>query len=211
MTRWFRRADAGSDGWFEAGDDSVVVRQASFDEPHGTASVAASRDELAWVHEQFGTLGAGLYTARYGALLNDSVEDDAGPVTEAVTRPIAEPVTEAEFEQAWRRARHGRNTSPPGPGGPLPQGTRLTGTVGELPWGPGRTGLFVDLGLPIHCFVDLTGLPLDPGDWPAVGTVTEFEVTTVHFNFESGGDPQIRLQPTATPPPGRPWPRPGRP
>ncbi|TGA88703.1 hypothetical protein [Streptomyces sp. MZ04] len=143
MTRWFRRADSDSTDWFETEfgtgfetefgtrfetrDDSIVVRQASFAEPDGTASVAASRDELARTRDAFGTLGAGLYTARYGV----------------------------------QRARHGRNTSPPSPGGPL--------------------------------------------------TVTEFEVTTVHFHFESGGAPQIRLRPTATPPPGRPWPRPGRP
>lgn len=198
MTYWFHRTDASSDDWFEAGRDGIAVRQASFPDPHGPASVAASRDELALALGEFESLGAQLYEVRYGALAN-------GPVTNG------EPVSEAEFETAWRRARHSRNTTAPETGGPLPRGTRLTGTVSELPWGPGRTGLFVDLGLPIEGFVDLGHLPLDPEDWPGVGTVTEFEVTTVRFNFALRGAPQIRLRPTGTPPPGRPWRRPGRP
>ncbi|MWA14687.1 hypothetical protein [Streptomyces sp. BA2] len=53
MTYWFRRADADSDDWFETGDDAVPVRQASFRGPEGPASVAASRDELAWALDKF--------------------------------------------------------------------------------------------------------------------------------------------------------------
>ncbi|GAA3142764.1 hypothetical protein ACFQ0X_09530 [Streptomyces rectiviolaceus] len=192
MTYWFRRADAGSEEWFEAGDDAIAVRQASFHSPEGPASVAASRAELSWVLDEFEILGAQLYEARYGTLLNGPA--DGG-----------EPVSEAEFDAAWQRARHSRNNTAPETVGPLPQGTRLSGTVSVLPWGPGRTGLFVDLGLPIVGFVDLGHLPLAPEDWPDVGVVTEFEVTTVRFHFEPRGDPQIRLRPTATPPPGRPW------
>ncbi|MEU5996718.1 hypothetical protein [Streptomyces sp. NPDC047197] len=198
MTYWIRRADAGSDDWFETGSDGIAVRQASFTDPLGAASVAASRTELTWALDEFEPLGAQLYEARYGVLLDGPV--DGG-----------EQVSEAEFDAAWRHARHSRHTTAAETDGPLPQGTRLTGTVSELPWGPGRTGLFVDLGLPIVGFVDLGHLPLTPADWPGVGTVTEFEVTTVRFNFEPRGAPQIRLRPTATPPPGRPWRRPGRP
>lgn len=213
MTHWFRRADAdrddwgaggdwgAGDAWFETGQDGTVVRQASFtgaDGPCGAASVAASRDELTWVRDEFGSLGAQLYEVRYGVLAE-------GPA------PVGEPVSEADFENAWGRARHSRNTSAVETHGPLPHGARLTGTVSDLPWGPGRTGLFVDLGLPIAGFVDLGHLPLAPEDWPDVGTVAGFEVTTVRFGFESGATPQIRLRPTAAPPPGRPWPRPGRP
>ncbi|MGW7065673.1 hypothetical protein ACWGII_32220 [Streptomyces sp. NPDC054855] len=198
MTYWFRRADANSEEWFETGHGGIVVRQASFPGPAGPASVAASRDELAWTRAEFGSLGAQLYEVRYGAPAN-------GPVT------AGEPVSEAEFESAWQRARHSRNTTAQETAGPLPRGARLTGTVSELPWGPGRTGLFVDLGLPITGFVDLGHLPLGPEDWPHVGTVTEFEVTTVRFDFTRRSAPQIRLRPTATPPPGQPWRRPALP
>ncbi|MFG2497773.1 hypothetical protein ACGFSB_06090 [Streptomyces sp. NPDC048441] len=197
MTYWFRRADVGSDQWFETGDDLIAVRQAGFEGTDGLASVAASRSELGWALDQFEPLGAQLYEVRYGVLLD-------GPVHGA------EPVSEADFEATWQRARHSRNTTAAEAGGPLPRGTRLTGTVSELPWGPGRTGLFVDLGLPIIGFVDLGQLPLDPDDWPDVGTVADFEVATVRFSLEpSRSAPQIRLRPTATPPPGRPWRRPG--
>ncbi|MGW0909718.1 hypothetical protein [Streptomyces sp. NPDC002853] len=195
MTSWFRRADAGSEDWFETGQDGIVVRQASFPGPAAPASVAASRGELAWTLAKFGLLTAQLYGARYGVLAQSPL--DGG-----------EPVTEAEFDAVWQRARHHRNTTAPETGGPLPQGTRLTGTVEALPWGPGVVGLFVDLGLPLMGFVDLVHLPLRAEDWPQAGTVTEFEVTTVRFHFEPRNAPQIRLRPTATPPPGRPWPRP---
>ncbi|MGW5863025.1 hypothetical protein ACWFRJ_12730 [Streptomyces sp. NPDC055239] len=199
MTYWFRQADAGSEDWFETGDDAIAVRQASFRGPDGSASVAASRSELAWVLDKFEPLGARLYEARYGVLAN-------GPVSGG------EPVSEVDFEAAWQCARHSRNVSAPETGGPLPRGTRLTGTVSVLPWGPGTVGLFVDLGLPLTGFVDMVRLPLDPEDWPDVGTVTEFEVTAVAFHLEPPRSaPQIRLRPTATPPPGRPWRRPGRP
>ncbi|MEU6766293.1 hypothetical protein ABZ916_27740 [Streptomyces sp. NPDC046853] len=205
MTSWFRRADAARgdrDDWFETGDDAIVVRQASFRGPEGSgrpAAVAASRSELAWTREKFEVFGARLYEARYGRLVNGLVSG-------------GEPVSEEEFEAAWQRARHSRNTTAPESGGPLARGTRLTGTVSVLPWGPGRVGLFVDLGLPVVGFVDLVHLPPAPGDWPGVGTVAEFEVTTVRFHLEPPRcAPQIRLRPTATPPPGGPWRHPARP
>lgn len=89
MTSWFRRADAGSEGWFETEQDGIVVRQASFSGPQGPASVAASRDELAWTRAEFDSLGARLYEVRYGVPMN-------GTVT------AGEPVSEAEFETAWQ-------------------------------------------------------------------------------------------------------------
>ncbi|MGW6022310.1 hypothetical protein [Streptomyces sp. NPDC055099] len=199
MTYWFRRTDAVSEDWFETGQDGIVARQASFCGPEGPASVAASRDELDWVLDKFGLLTAQLYDARYGVLAEGPL--DGG-------EPVSEPVSEAEFDAAWSRARHHRNTTAPETGGPLPQGTRLTGTVEAPPWGPGVVGLFVDLGLALKGFVDLVHLPLPAQDWPEAGTVAEFEVTTVRFHFEPRNAPQIRLRPTATPPPGRPWPRP---
>ncbi|MFE6158714.1 hypothetical protein ACFQ7F_07325 [Streptomyces sp. NPDC056486] len=198
MTYWFHQADAGSEDWFETGDDAIAVRQASFRGPDSSASVAASRSELAWVLDKFEPLGAQLYGARYGELANGPV--DGG-----------EPVSEADFETAWQRARHSRNISAPETVGPLPQGTRLTGTVSVLPWGPGTVGLFVDLGLPVVGFVDMAQLPFDPEGWPDVGTVADFEVATVRFHLEPPRSaPQIRLRQPTTPPLGQPWQRPER-
>ncbi|WP_327352231.1 hypothetical protein [Streptomyces sp. NBC_01304] len=229
MLHRFRSHDAEGDtggtyDWFEVGEDGLVVRQASFagavEPPRlpdllaagpgslgeefagsaGGAVVAASRTELDWSRGQLGPLGVRLYEADLGTLVE-------GPVDAAEYG--AEPVTEAEFTRAWRRARRDRTFTRVDTG-PLPAGSRLTGTVTAWPWGFGVTGLFVDLGLPIHGFVDMGAL-LPPQGWPPVGTRTEFEVIAVRLDLDPDGGPprghpQVRLRVTGAPPPGRPWP-----
>ncbi|MFF2501947.1 hypothetical protein ACFVTY_00915 [Streptomyces sp. NPDC058067] len=221
MTRRFRCYAPEDDAWswYETGDDGRPRREAvfagalpvptlpePFSEPlsaRGTdaggtprgAAVAASCDQLRVVREEFGPLGVQLYEAVYGVMT-------PGPV---VVPGDAEPVTEAEFESAWARAVFHRHFTRYD-SGPLPQGARVTGTVSVLPWGPGRTGLFVALdALDVPAFVDMAWLPRDPGDWPPVGTVAAFEVTTIRFDLrpEYTGL-QVRLRPTAVPPPGEP-------
>lgn len=56
-----------------------------------------------------------------------------------------------------------------------PDGDHVTGTVTHVPR-PGTIGLFVDLGEPPTGFVDVLHLPRSAAQWPAVGTVTDFEV-----------------------------------
>lgn len=56
-----------------------------------------------------------------------------------------------------------------------PIGDHVTGVVTLIPR-PGVIGLFVDLGHPPTGFVDVLNLPFSSDQWPAVGTVTEFEV-----------------------------------
>jgi hypothetical protein len=220
VTRRFRFSDPEEDTWhwFEVGDDGWALRQAGFDRAReipylpewrperadhtdGGASVAASQAQLSAVREQFGLFGVQLYEAVYGVLGEGPVEEPPGAV----------PVTEAVFERAWRTAMMDRHFSRYDTG-PLPQGARVTGTVRALPWGAGRTGLVVDIGQTVGAFVDVLHLPHEAEDWPPVDTVTEFEVTTIRFyDWKPGERPgaQIRLRPTATPPPGEPWPRPG--
>ncbi|MDG4862903.1 hypothetical protein P8605_32670 [Streptomyces sp. T-3] len=226
----FRSHDAEGDthDWFEVGADGLVMRQASFSGAvgpprlpellaagsgllgeafagsDGGAVVAASRAELGWLREQLGPLGVRLYEADRGTLV-------AGPVdaSEDGGETVTEPVTEAEFERAWRRARRDRTFTRVDTG-PLPAGTRLTGTVDAWPWGFGVTGIFIDLGLPFWGFVDMGSL-LPPQGWPPVGTETEFEVITVRLGLDPDGGPprsrpQVRLRVTGAPPPGRPWP-----
>ncbi|NGO08897.1 hypothetical protein G5C60_15120 [Streptomyces sp. HC44] len=219
MTRRFRIQvpEEGCWYWFEVEEDGWASREAVFDatlevprlpepferlagSPAGGASVAASLAELSVVREKFGLVGVQLYETVYGVLAEGPVERP----------PHAEDVTEAEFERAWSAAvRHRHFTRYDT--GPLPVGSCVTGTVSALPWGPGRTGLFVDIGSPAAGFVDMGWLPHDPDGWPPVGTVAEFEVVTIRFDLrpEYTGL-QVRLRPTATPPPGEPWPRPGR-
>ncbi|MGW1023758.1 hypothetical protein ACWD4J_08555 [Streptomyces sp. NPDC002577] len=189
--------------WFEAAADGRPTRQISFRGPARVPVTAASLTELAQVRDEFGLLGAQLYEAVYGVMTEGLVEEP----------PDAEPVTKEEFTTAWRQARWYRHCeAPPYDSGPLPAGTRMIGRIARTPWPPGVTGLFVDLGLPVGGFVDMLWLPRDPAGWPAVGTEVELEVTTVRFAFgEATADAQIRLRPTAAPPPGEPWPRPGRP
>ncbi|MEU5265626.1 hypothetical protein [Amycolatopsis sp. NPDC021455] len=56
-----------------------------------------------------------------------------------------------------------------------PVGDHVRGKVTLIPR-PGTIGLFVDLGGPPTGFVDVVHLPRSAGQWPAVGTVTDFEV-----------------------------------
>jgi hypothetical protein len=71
----------------------------------------------------------------------------------------------------------------------LTLGQRLQGTVLPTPWPAGATGIFVDLHLPVAGFVDVLLLPHDADRWPAVGTVTGFEIWWMDER------PQIRLKP----------------
>ncbi|MFI5934324.1 HAD-IA family hydrolase [Actinoplanes sp. NPDC051494] len=58
----------------------------------------------------------------------------------------------------------------------FPVGDRVRGRVSAVPWGPGRTGLFVDLGAGPDGFVDVLHLPEDDSRWPAVGHEAVFEI-----------------------------------
>jgi len=69
-------------------------------------------------------------------------------------------VTDAE----WARIRRG-----------LRFGQVFEGTVVNVPR-PGAIGIFVDIGLSVGGFVDVLLLPEKVEDWPAVGTVGEFEI-----------------------------------
>ncbi|MBO1331164.1 hypothetical protein [Streptomyces sp. VRA16 Mangrove soil] len=209
MTYWFRTAEGSLTSWREVGDAGVVLREAVFDAerpaamppeplapaPWGAAVVASSRAELSWLAGRFGLLGMALYEDMYGAPTARTAEGGA-------------EVTEGDFERAWGKARSDRHFTPR-PTGPLPNGTRLTGTVSVLPWGPGITGLFVDLGpeLPLPAFVDMGHLPREPDRWPQVGAVGSYEVTDVRFHSVAQGPCglQIRLRPA---PPAAPAPAP---
>ncbi|MGW7018255.1 S1 RNA-binding domain-containing protein [Streptomyces decoyicus] len=83
--------------------------------------------------------------------------------------------TEAE----WERIRDG-----------LRFGQVVTGSVVRVPR-PGAIGVFVDIGLGVGGFVDVALLPRRSEDWPAEGTVTDFEVWWVH-----GDHQQVRLKPS---------------
>ncbi|MER7173147.1 hypothetical protein [Streptomyces mesophilus] len=166
--------------WFETGDGGEVLRQVTR-APTGAVSSAWARREADLMRERFGSFGVALYEAVYG-----------GPA-EPPGRSVAE-VSAEEFEDAWRRGHIGRHFTPYD-SGPVPQGTRLAGTVAAAPWGPGVTGLFVDLGLPVGGFVDMLQLPRDPERWPAVGTDGSFEVVTLRISFDGDPHAQIRLRP----------------
>src|SRR5690349_7014321 len=58
----------------------------------------------------------------------------------------------------------------------FPRGERVCGRVSAVPWGPGRTGIFVDLGEEPAGFVDVLLLPEDPDRWPLVGREGFFQV-----------------------------------
>lgn len=58
----------------------------------------------------------------------------------------------------------------------FPVGSRVRARIEAVPWGPGRTGVVVDLGGPGHGFVDILHLPDNPEDWPPAGRVGFFEV-----------------------------------
>ncbi|MDQ8705600.1 hypothetical protein RCO28_24335 [Streptomyces sp. LHD-70] len=229
MPNWTQRTQHGDAGtathhWYECDDSGAVLRHASFatgpartepppylaehtprEEPFagsdGAAVTAADRSELAWLREEFGPLCVEVYEATYG-------------IPAEALAPDGRPVTAAEFERAWRRARRDRDFTTITTG-PLPVGLCLSGTVELIPWGAGFTGLFVGLGLPMLGFVDMGQLPGEPELWPSVGTVGEFEVVGVRLNCsaESRSQPQVRLRPrpAAAPGPAPPSPRPGRP
>ncbi|WP_093900339.1 S1 RNA-binding domain-containing protein [Streptomyces sp. Ncost-T10-10d] len=85
-------------------------------------------------------------------------------------------VTEAEWERIQGELRFGQV---------------VTGTVVRVPR-PGTIGIFVDIGLGVEGFVDVVLLPRTRiEDWPAEGTVTDFEIWWVHK-----GHQQIRLKPS---------------
>ncbi|MFF5425658.1 MULTISPECIES: hypothetical protein [unclassified Streptomyces] len=84
-------------------------------------------------------------------------------------------ITDAE----WKRLR-----------GNLRFGQVLRGTVVKVP-SPGATGIFVDVGLGVGGFVDVLLLPEEAEQWPAEGTVTDFEV------WWADSRRQIRLKPSA--------------
>ncbi|MFJ9080268.1 hypothetical protein ACIRO3_34275 [Streptomyces sp. NPDC102278] len=54
---------------------------------------------------------------------------------------------------------------------------------------PGAIGIFVDIGLVVGGFVDVLLLPDEIEDWPAEGTVADFEIWWVDSRQ------QIRLKP----------------
>jgi len=225
LTHRFRYRSPEDDvrSWWETGEDGRILRQAVFEKDlpvprvpdlpaegegegqvgtRGGASVAASSADLAVVRERFGPLGGRLYEAVYGVMTDGPPDVSHG----------AEPVTAERFERAWSTAvRHRHFTRYDS--GPLPEGTRVTGRVSVLPWGPGRTGLFVDMdAIPVPAFVDMVHLPRDPDGWPPVGTEGAFEVTTIRFDLrpEYTGL-QVRLRPAAGPRRGGPSPRPAPP
>ncbi|MGW8688192.1 hypothetical protein ACWGNN_45800 [Streptomyces sp. NPDC055817] len=82
-------------------------------------------------------------------------------------------VTDAE----WVRNRRG-----------LRFGQVFEGTVVNVPR-PGVIGIFVDIGLSVGGFVDAALLPDQSEDWPAEGTVGEFEI------WWADSRQQIRLKP----------------
>ncbi|MFF8727206.1 S1 RNA-binding domain-containing protein [Streptomyces sp. NPDC015171] len=83
-------------------------------------------------------------------------------------------VTDAE----WARIRRG-----------LRFGQVFEGTVVQVPR-PGAVGIFVDIGLGVGGFVDVMLLPQESENWPAEGTVTDFEI------WWADSRRQIRLKPT---------------
>ncbi|MFF9476984.1 hypothetical protein ACF1E9_30780 [Streptomyces roseolus] len=67
-------------------------------------------------------------------------------------------------------------------------GQVVEGTVVKVPW-PGAIGIFVDTGLSVGGFVDVLLLPSEGEDWPAEGTVADFEI------WWADSRQQIRLKP----------------
>ncbi|MFE5914417.1 hypothetical protein ACFQ6B_35805 [Streptomyces wedmorensis] len=83
-------------------------------------------------------------------------------------------VTDSE----WARIRRG-----------LRFGQAFKGTVVKVPR-PGAIGIFVDIGLSVGGFVDVLLLPDESEDWPAEGTVADFEI------WWADSRQQIRLKPS---------------
>jgi hypothetical protein len=199
MTRRFRfhRPEEDAWHWFETTADGHPARQLTLLGADAVPAVAVDFAELARLRDSCGPLGVRLYEVVYGVAVPGRAERP----------PDAEPVTEREFAVMWGRCRSHRQCDVTHSGGPVPVGTRLHGTFVGAPWPPGRTGVFVDLGLPLPGFVDAIHLFRADCAWPPDGTRAEFEVVDIRV----GGSPQLRLRPTVCPPPGEPWPRPGRP
>ncbi|RII09290.1 hypothetical protein DSC45_31880 [Streptomyces sp. YIM 130001] len=213
LRRFRRRAPGGhTQDWFETDAAGAVLRQASFRPDlvpdvlaresgprqagtDGAACVAASRAELTALCEDFGSLAVRLYRAVYGSPLTTATEASREPGATQVH------VTSGEFERAWTIARRDRHFTPCDRG-PLPAGASVTGTVAATPWGIGVTGLLVELPLPVQGFVDMGQLGAAE-NWPAVGTLVEFEVLGVRFNAGRRPRPQVRLRPKAVRAPGR--------
>ncbi|MFI9751190.1 hypothetical protein [Streptomyces collinus] len=82
--------------------------------------------------------------------------------------------TDAEWERVRRNLRFGQV---------------LRGTVVKVP-SPGAIGIFVDVGLGVGGFVDVLLLPEQAEEWPAEGTVTDFEV------WWADSRRQVRLKPS---------------
>ncbi|PWJ03097.1 hypothetical protein DKG34_35155 [Streptomyces sp. NWU49] len=68
-------------------------------------------------------------------------------------------------------------------------GQVFAGAVVKVPR-PGAIGIFVDIGLSVGGFVDVVLLPEEAKDWPAEGTVTDFEL------WWADDRRQIRLKPS---------------
>ncbi|MEU9334265.1 SUKH-3 domain-containing protein [Streptomyces sp. NPDC048290] len=77
----------------------------------------------------------------------------------------------------WMRVRRG-----------LRFGQRLRGTVTAVPR-PGAIGVFMDLGLAVDGYVDVSLLPRDPARWPVEGTACDVEV------WWADDRPRIALKP----------------
>ncbi|MFF3531503.1 hypothetical protein ACFYX5_33040 [Streptomyces rubiginosohelvolus] len=78
----------------------------------------------------------------------------------------------------WTRIRRG-----------LRFGQVFEGTVVTVPR-PGAIGIFVDIGLSIGGFVNVLLLPSEGEEWPAEGTVADFEI------WWADSRQQIRLKPS---------------
>lgn len=72
--------------------------------------------------------------------------------------------------------------------GTLRFGQIFQGVVVSVPY-PGRVGIFVDIGLSVQGFVDLSLLPANGVGWPTEGTVSDFEI------WWADSRQQIRLKP----------------
>ncbi|MCK8438256.1 hypothetical protein G3I77_36190 [Streptomyces sp. D2-8] len=73
--------------------------------------------------------------------------------------------------------------------GNLRFGQVLMGTVVKVP-SPGAIGIFVEIGLGVGGFVDVLLLPEQAEQWPAEGTITDFEV------WWADSRQQVRLKPS---------------
>ncbi|MFC8043210.1 hypothetical protein [Nocardia sp. NPDC057353] len=187
--------DAGAWTWSEVGADGTVLRQAVFlerlplaapDPPGpaidgcaGGAATAVSVEDRERVRNEYGARGVAFYDAIQG--------------TAVAVQADAVDVSQADFDRVWehaaRQRRFTRHTT-----GPLPVGTRLTGTVTSVPWGPGITGLFVDIGSVSDAFMDLLSVRRPAEQWPEVGDILAVEVVAVNLYLWSSPWRETRIQ-----------------